>query len=70
MNVQYVSTGELRASRRHRPMNNGSLVAMSGDGIVLGSRIQDRGLMEMSDDGFALSLHQPYASLVIAGIKK
>lgn len=51
-------------------MNNGSLVAMSGDGIVLGSRIQDRGLMEMSDDGFALSLHQPYASLVIAGIKK
>lgn len=67
---EYVSTGELRASRRHRPMNNGSLVAMSGDGIVLGSRIQDRGLMEMSDDGFALSLHQPYASLVIAGIKK
>lgn len=33
-------------------------------------RIQDRDLQEMSDDGMCLSLHQPYASLLTAGIKK
>ncbi|CAN7992698.1 unnamed protein product [Ixodes hexagonus] len=67
---EYVDTGGLRAPRRNRPGGDGSLVNTTGDGIVLGSRIQDRGLMEMSDDGFALSVHQPYASLLVAGIKK
>lgn len=67
---EYVDTGGLRASRRNRPGGDGTLVNTTGDGIVLGSRIQDRGLMEMSDDGFALSMHQPYASLLVAGIKK
>lgn len=33
-------------------------------------RIQDRDIQEMSDDGMCLSLHQPYASLLVAGIKK
>ncbi|XP_077989088.1 activating signal cointegrator 1-like [Glandiceps talaboti] len=32
-------------------------------------RIQDRELLEMSDDGMSLSMHQPWASLLIAGIK-
>ncbi|XP_071794721.1 activating signal cointegrator 1-like [Asterias amurensis] len=32
-------------------------------------RIQDRELMEMSDEGFCLSMHQPWASLLISGIK-
>ena len=32
-------------------------------------RIQDREYQEMTDDGMALSMHQPYASLLVAGIK-
>ena len=39
-------------------------------GIVGGvSRVQDRELMEMSDDGMCLSMHQPWASLLVMGIK-
>ena len=34
------------------------------------SRVQDRELMEMSDDGMCLSLHQPWASLLVMGIKR
>ncbi|XP_032670487.1 activating signal cointegrator 1 [Odontomachus brunneus] len=33
------------------------------------NRIQDREYLEMSDQGLCLSLHQPYASLLVAGIK-
>lgn len=33
-------------------------------------RIQDKELQEMSDEGKCLSLHQPYASLLVQGIKK
>ncbi|KAM9223781.1 activating signal cointegrator 1 [Leptosomus discolor] len=33
-------------------------------------RIQDRELQEISDDGWCLSLHQPWASLLIRGIKR
>jgi len=33
------------------------------------SRVQDRELMEMSDDGMCLSMHQPWASLLVMGIK-
>ncbi|KFM64216.1 hypothetical protein X975_12951, partial [Stegodyphus mimosarum] len=33
-------------------------------------RIQDKELQEMSDEGMCLSLHQPHASLLAAGIKK
>ncbi|XP_032806636.1 activating signal cointegrator 1 isoform X1 [Petromyzon marinus] len=33
-------------------------------------RIQDRELMEMSDSGMCLSMHQPWASLLVKGIKK
>ncbi|XP_034951600.1 activating signal cointegrator 1 [Chelonus insularis] len=33
-------------------------------------RVQDKQLLEMSDDGCCLSMHQPYASLLVAGIKK
>ena len=39
-------------------------------GIVGGvTRVQDRELMEMSDDGMCLSMHQPWASLLVMGIK-
>ncbi|GFU17576.1 activating signal cointegrator 1 [Nephila pilipes] len=36
----------------------------------LNVRIQDKELQEMSDEGNCLSLHQPYASLLVAGIKR
>ena len=32
-------------------------------------RIQDRELMQMTDDGMCLTMHQPWASLLIRGIK-
>lgn len=67
---EYMPTGALRAPKRSRPMGDNSLVCTSSTGQVLSSRIQDRALMEMSDDGFALSVQQPYAGLLVAGIKK
>lgn len=33
-------------------------------------RIQDKELQEMGDEGYCMSLHQPWASLLIKGIKK
>ena len=33
-------------------------------------RIQDRELQEMSDEGFCMSMHQPWATLLVTGIKK
>lgn len=33
------------------------------------SRVQDKEFLEMSDSGACLSLHQPWASLLVAGIK-
>ncbi|XP_007426827.2 activating signal cointegrator 1 [Python bivittatus] len=33
-------------------------------------RIQDREIQEISDDGWCLSLHQPWASLLVKGIKR
>lgn len=33
------------------------------------SRIQDKEYLEMSDQGLCLSMHQPHASLLVAGIK-
>lgn len=34
------------------------------------ARLQDAELQEMSDQGLCLSIHQPYASFLVAGIKK
>lgn len=33
------------------------------------NRIQDRGYLEISDQGVCLSMHQPYATLLVRGIK-
>lgn len=33
-------------------------------------RLQDKALQEMRDDGVCLSMHQPWATLLIAGIKR
>ncbi len=32
-------------------------------------RIQDRELLEMTDEGMCLSMHQPWATLLVTGIK-
>jgi len=39
------------------------------DSMSLHMRVQDRELIEMVDDGYCLSMHQPWASLLVAGIK-
>ncbi|KAJ8664610.1 hypothetical protein QAD02_006272 [Eretmocerus hayati] len=36
----------------------------------INNRIQDKGYLEISDQGLCLSMHQPYASLLVRGIKK
>ncbi|XP_066598962.1 activating signal cointegrator 1 isoform X2 [Prorops nasuta] len=33
------------------------------------NRVQDKEYLEMADEGYCLSLHQPYASLLVEGIK-
>ncbi|XP_049667953.1 activating signal cointegrator 1 isoform X2 [Accipiter gentilis] len=50
-------------------------IHLMGAGNEFGSernrlRIQDRELQEISDDGWCLSMHQPWASLLIRGIKR
>ena len=39
-------------------------------GEMKSNRVQDKEFLEMSDSGACLSLHQPWASLLVAGIKK
>ncbi len=34
------------------------------------NRLQDNTLQELKDEGMCLSLHQPWASLLVNGIKK
>ena len=34
------------------------------------NRLQDKQLLAMSDPGMCLSMHQPWASLLVSGIKK
>jgi hypothetical protein len=47
-------------------MKDSYAVATKG---VKNIRLQDSDLQVMSDEGFALSMHQPWASLLVAGIK-
>jgi hypothetical protein len=37
--------------------------------MILHKRVQDRELIEMVDEGCCLSMHQPWASLLVTGIK-
>ena len=41
----------------------------SMEGQRLQIRIQDASLQEMGDDGWCLSMHQPWASYLVAGVK-
>lgn len=40
------------------------------DGDVHINRVQDKGILEICDQGVCLSMHQPYASLLVRGIKR
>jgi hypothetical protein len=46
-----------------------SLASGQEDKLNLHKRVQDRWLIEMIDEGCCLSMHQPWASLLVAGIK-
>ena len=39
-------------------------------GSTSNRRLQDKELQEMSDEGFCMTMHQPYASLLVLGIKR
>ena len=62
--LQFVYTGASKERKKERGVSKGL-----GAG-VRSTRLQDRGLQEMRDDGVCLSMHQPWASLLIAGIKR
>lgn len=40
------------------------------DDICISMRLQDKDIQEMSDRGVCLSMHQPYASLLVENIKR
>lgn len=49
-----------------RPLCN----TKSFDNDGLSMRLQDKDIQEMSDRGVCLSMHQPYASLLVENIKR
>lgn len=57
-----------RASAEEKARNKGPV---TNDGLErIYNRVQDKELMEMQDMRQCLSMHQPWASLLVAGIKK
>nr|XP_045620438.1 activating signal cointegrator 1-like [Procambarus clarkii] len=58
---QYVDTH----TKAGKAQNNSNFWKIGGN-----FRLQDRELQEMTDEGVCLSMHQPWASLLVAGIKK
>ncbi|GFO36203.1 thyroid hormone receptor interactor 4 [Plakobranchus ocellatus] len=61
---QFISHSWGPKSRLGQQIPDGFDVHSSGN-----QRIQDRELQEMSDEGMCLSMHQPWASLLVEGIK-
>lgn len=51
-----------------RPAIESSSAIPKYDGIY--NRVQDKELLEISDQKCCMSMHQPWASLLVAGIKK
>ncbi|XP_067871445.1 activating signal cointegrator 1 isoform X2 [Heterodontus francisci] len=64
--VELTGTGSHRRGGDTRSQNRVSDVASQRSRL----RIQDRELLEMSDEGMCLSMHQPWASLLVSGIKR
>ncbi|XP_064618936.1 activating signal cointegrator 1-like isoform X2 [Lineus longissimus] len=65
---QFVETGLKQPFSKAVSQGSSSSSAVSNERKNL--RIQDRQLQEMSDEGMCMSMHQPWASLLVAGIKK
>ncbi|XP_051484711.1 activating signal cointegrator 1 isoform X2 [Apus apus] len=59
-------TGLLPARKAVPSMDAGNVSGLERNRL----RIQDRELQEISDDGWCLSMHQPWASLLVRGIKR
>ncbi|XP_077570030.1 activating signal cointegrator 1 [Stigmatopora nigra] len=64
---QWVDTDN-RVSNKKNVVKGQSLTLDKG-GERTRLRLQDKELQEMSDDGWCLSMHQPWASLLVKGIK-
>ena len=62
--LKFVSSG----SRGSKPLSSERPVEKKNEKEVM--RIQDKEFQEMSDTGSCLSMHQPWASLLVMGIKK
>ncbi|KAK3893874.1 hypothetical protein Pcinc_002316 [Petrolisthes cinctipes] len=62
---QYTDTGIVTDNNNTNTHSSNN--KFSGMNIRL--RVQDRELQEMTDEGVCLSMHQPWASLLVAGIK-
>ncbi|XP_074862770.1 activating signal cointegrator 1 [Carettochelys insculpta] len=59
-------TGSLLHRKPAHPAATGHELASERNKL----RIQDRELQEIADDGWCLSMHQPWASLLVKGIKR
>ncbi|XP_058486282.1 activating signal cointegrator 1 [Solea solea] len=66
---EWVNVRGSENSKRNMEKKNG-LVEDKGGEERNRLRLQDKELQEMSDGGWCLSMHQPWASLLVKGIKK
>ncbi|XP_035484596.1 activating signal cointegrator 1 isoform X1 [Scophthalmus maximus] len=66
---EWVNVGSSEKSRRNTEKGKSLAVDKGGDGRNR-LRLQDKELQEMADGGWCLSMHQPWASLLVKGIKK
>lgn len=66
---EWVSVGGGESSRKTTEQGKGSKEDKGGEERSR-LRIQDKELQEMSDGGWCLSMHQPWASLLVKGIKR
>ena len=66
-NIQNKDFGPLYINSNEEIFTNSSKIKSE---YYCGNRVQDKGLLEISDQGVCLSMHQPYASLLVRGIKK
>ncbi|XP_057690298.1 activating signal cointegrator 1 [Corythoichthys intestinalis] len=66
---QWVDTGN-RENNKRSLVKEQSLAHDGKEGERARLRLQDKELQEMSDGGWCLSMHQPWASLLVKGIKR
>lgn len=64
---KFVATEKVTKERVNGIQNTPPVEAKKKQGV---GRLQDKELQTMSDTGMCLSMHQPWASLLVHGIKK